>query len=163
MPRTPAEITEAALAWWRSARLPPGAMVKLYFGGEMEFGLPPTAIALDAYLEFRRGGHVRVGLEDYAGPGEPSSLDLLRAAVAIIEGLGRAPATTVTAENIQLAAAGQRSGYLQPVDSGSGSTAVSARDPTTSPQAFASGMFELFANCSSYWSASAGTTGMSSL
>jgi hypothetical protein len=52
---------------------------------------------------------------------------------------------------------------LQPVDSGSGSTAVSARDPTTSPQVFASGLYELFANCSSYESAPAGTTGMSSL
>jgi uncharacterized protein (DUF849 family) len=84
----------AALAWQRRGRLPPGAMVKLYFGGELEFGLPPTATALEAYLELlepsrlpwsvavlggdvvgcglaelaiARGGHVRVGLEDYAG------------------------------------------------------------------------------------------------
>ena len=112
------------LAWQRTGRLPPGAMVKLYFGGEMEFGLRPTAAALEAYLELlepsglpwsvavlggdvvrcglaelaiRRGGHVRVGLEDYAGPGEPSNLDLLRAAVAIVEGLGRAPATIAQA------------------------------------------------------------------
>ena len=34
-----------------------------------------------AELAIRRGGHVRVGLEDYAGPGEPSNLDLLRAAL----------------------------------------------------------------------------------
>jgi 3-keto-5-aminohexanoate cleavage enzyme len=115
------------LAWQRSGRLPPGAMVKLYFGGELEFGLRPTAAALEAYLELlepsglpwsvavlggdvvgcglaelaiRRGGHVRVGLEDYAGPGEPSNLDLLRAAVAVAEGLGRAPATTVQARQI---------------------------------------------------------------
>src|SRR6185437_15919956 len=27
-----------------------------------------------AELAIRRGGHVRVGLEDYAGPGEPSTL-----------------------------------------------------------------------------------------
>jgi uncharacterized protein (DUF849 family) len=99
------------LAWQRSGRLPPGAMVKLYFGGELEFGLRSTATALEAYLELlepsglpwsvavlggdvvgcglaelaiRRGGHVRVGLEDYAGPGEPSNLDLLRAAVAVV-------------------------------------------------------------------------------
>ena len=39
------------LAWQRSGRLPPGAMVKLYFGGELEFGLRPTATALEAYLE----------------------------------------------------------------------------------------------------------------
>lgn len=65
------------LAWQRSGRLPPGAMVKLYFGGELEFGLRPTATALEAYLELL----------------EPSNLDLLRAAVALVEGLGRAPAT----------------------------------------------------------------------
>ena len=139
VPRAPAEITEAALAgiesgflritlaWQRSGRLPPGAMVKLYFGGELEFGLRPTATALEAYLELlepsglpwsvavlggdvvgcglaelaiRRGGHVRVGLEDYAGPGEPSNLDLLRAAVALVEGLERAPATTAQARRI---------------------------------------------------------------
>jgi 3-keto-5-aminohexanoate cleavage enzyme len=81
----------AALTWQRRGRLPAGAMVKLYFGGELEFGLPPTASGLDAYLELlepsglpwsvavlggdvvgcgpaeraiRRGGHVRVELED---------------------------------------------------------------------------------------------------
>jgi uncharacterized protein (DUF849 family) len=51
-------------------------------------------------LAIRRGGHVRVGLEDYAGPDEPSNLDLLRAAVALIEGLGRAPATIAQARRI---------------------------------------------------------------
>jgi uncharacterized protein (DUF849 family) len=50
-----------ALAWWRAGRLPAGAMVKLYFGGEhgylggpsggAQFGLPPTEKALDAYCE----------------------------------------------------------------------------------------------------------------
>src|SRR4249919_408030 len=91
------------LTWHRLGKVPPGAIVKLYFGGELEFGLPPTAAALDAYLELvepsglpwsvavlggdvvecglaeraiRRGGHVRVGLEDYAGPGEPSNAEL---------------------------------------------------------------------------------------
>ena len=95
-------------------------MMKLYFGGELEFGLPPTAAALDAYLELlepsglpwsvavlggdvvgcglaeraiRRGGHVRVGLEDWAGAGEPSNADLFRAAVALVERLGATPAT----------------------------------------------------------------------
>jgi uncharacterized protein (DUF849 family) len=89
-----------ALTWHRAGRVPPGAIVKVYFGGELEFGLPPTAAALDAYLELlepsglpwsvavlggdvvacglaeraiRRGGHVRVGLEDWAGPGEESA------------------------------------------------------------------------------------------
>jgi len=32
------------LTWQRCGRLPPGAMVKLYFGGDLEFGLPPTAV-----------------------------------------------------------------------------------------------------------------------
>ncbi len=38
--------------------------------------------------------------QDYAGPGEPSNLDLLRAAVALVEGLGRVPATTTQARRI---------------------------------------------------------------
>jgi 3-keto-5-aminohexanoate cleavage enzyme len=109
-----------ALTWHRRGLVPPGAIVKLYFGGELEFGLPPTARALDAYLELlepaglpwsvavlggdvvgcglaelavRRGGHLRVGLEDHAGPGEPSNADLLRGALALLDRLGRAPAT----------------------------------------------------------------------
>ena len=55
----------AALAWWRAGRLPAGAMVKLYFGGDagylatehggVPFGLPPTTTALDAYLELLDG------------------------------------------------------------------------------------------------------------
>ena len=92
--------------------------MKLYFGGELEFGLPPTATALDAYLELlepsglpwsvavlggdvvacglaeraiRRGGHVRVGLEDYAGPDEPSQRRAAAGAVGLVERLGRTP------------------------------------------------------------------------
>ena len=46
--------------WIDAGRMPPGAMVKLYFGGPYglfgkgpgcSFGLPPTLAALDAYLE----------------------------------------------------------------------------------------------------------------
>jgi uncharacterized protein (DUF849 family) len=108
------------LLWHRLGRVPPGAIVKLYFGGELEFGLPPTAAALDAYLEMlepsglpwsvavlggdvvecglaeraiRRGGHIRVGLEDYAGPGMPSNAELLQGAVALVARLGHTPAT----------------------------------------------------------------------
>ena len=92
--------------------------MKLYFGGELEFGLPPTPTALDAYLEMlepsglpwsvavlggdvvacglaehaiRRGGHVRVGLEDYAGPDEPANAELVRGVVGLVERLGRTP------------------------------------------------------------------------
>ncbi len=52
------------LAYHRAGRLPRGAMVKLYFGGEhgifatkpgVSFGLPPTLSALDAYLEMLEG------------------------------------------------------------------------------------------------------------
>jgi 3-keto-5-aminohexanoate cleavage enzyme len=57
----------AALAWRQAGRLPRGAMVKLYFGGEngyptsgserggAPFGLPPTVRALDAYCELLEG------------------------------------------------------------------------------------------------------------
>ena len=111
----------------RAGRVPPGAMVKLYFGGALEFGLPPTAAALEAYLELlepsglpwsvavlggdvvgcglaeraiRRGGHVRVGLEDYAGPAVPTDLELLEEVVALVERLGRAPATSAETRKI---------------------------------------------------------------
>jgi uncharacterized protein (DUF849 family) len=52
------------LAYHRAGRLPQGAMVKLYFGGEwglyasgrgVTFGLPPTANALAAYLDMLEG------------------------------------------------------------------------------------------------------------
>lgn len=116
-----------ALAWHRTGRVPPGAMVKLYFGGELEFGLPPTAAALDAYLEMlepsglpwsvavlggdviecglaeraiRRGGHLRIGLEDHAGLGEPSNADLLRVALGLVERLGHTPATIAETRRI---------------------------------------------------------------
>jgi uncharacterized protein (DUF849 family) len=91
-------------------------MVKLYFGGALEFGLPPTTTALEAYLEMlepsglpwsvavlggdvvacglaetavRRGGHVRVGLEDYAGPRNPANAELVREVVALCAKVGR--------------------------------------------------------------------------
>jgi 3-keto-5-aminohexanoate cleavage enzyme len=47
------------LAWWQAGRLPAGAMVKFYFGGEegflSGFGFQPTPTALDAYLELLDG------------------------------------------------------------------------------------------------------------
>jgi uncharacterized protein (DUF849 family) len=84
------------------------------------FGLPPTPTALDAYLEMlggadiawgvavpggdllrtpvaRRalelGGHLRVGLEDYAGEREPSNAELVREAVDLCHAVGRPVAT----------------------------------------------------------------------
>lgn len=53
-----------ALAWHRAGRLPDGAMVKLYFGGDygifatepgVSFGLPPTEHGLLAYLDMLEG------------------------------------------------------------------------------------------------------------
>jgi 3-keto-5-aminohexanoate cleavage enzyme len=116
----------ATLAYRRAGRLPAGAFVKLYFGGDADyiggsgggvsFGLPPTRTALDAYLEMlagsdlpwavaviggdviesglarlavERGGHLRVGLEDYAGPRTPTNAELVRDAVAVANAAGR--------------------------------------------------------------------------
>ncbi|MEH3048133.1 3-keto-5-aminohexanoate cleavage protein [Sphingomonas adhaesiva] len=84
------------------------------------FGLPPTERALDAYLELldgsglpwavaaigddvvetglarlaiERGGHVRVGLEDFGGDHTPTNLALIAQVVALAERAGRAVAT----------------------------------------------------------------------
>jgi 3-keto-5-aminohexanoate cleavage enzyme len=118
------------LAYYRAGRLPPGALIKLYFGGEhdylggpgrgVSFGLPPTPLALDAYLSMlegcdlpwavaviggdvtasglarlalERGGHVRVGLEDYAGPRTPANEELVREVAALAADVGRPIAT----------------------------------------------------------------------
>ncbi len=40
-----------ALTLHRHGRVPPGAIVKLYFADRLQFGLPPTRAALEAYLE----------------------------------------------------------------------------------------------------------------
>jgi uncharacterized protein (DUF849 family) len=116
-----------ALAYHAAGALPPGAQVKLYFGGGSPgFGLPPTKPGLDAYLALlegsglpwsvavlggdvlgtiateavRRGGHLRVGLEDYAGPGTPGNVELVGAAVSLVERLGCRPATIAEAAQI---------------------------------------------------------------
>lgn len=110
-----------ALAYHRAGRLPAGALVKLYFGGERaNFGLPPTRASLEAYLSMlegtglpwsvallggdvigsglaklalERGGHLRVGLEDYAGPRRPTNEELVREAVGLAGAVGRGVAT----------------------------------------------------------------------
>jgi uncharacterized protein (DUF849 family) len=116
-----------ALVYHRRGKLPRGALIKLYFGGDasylgdtgasgVTFGLPPTVRALEAYLEMldgsglpwsvaviggdvvacglaraalERGGHLRVGLEDYAGPRTPSNAELVREVVALAAAVGR--------------------------------------------------------------------------
>jgi uncharacterized protein (DUF849 family) len=104
-----------ALAYHRAGRMPHGALVKLYFGAN-NWGLPPTPPSLDAYLAMlegtglpwsvavlggdllslplaeyalERGGHLRVGLEDYAGEGQPSNVELISRAVELCQRKGR--------------------------------------------------------------------------
>ncbi len=127
-----------ALVYHRAGRLPRGAFVKLYFGGDhsyvggggaagVTFGLPPTARALDAYLELlegcdlpwavaviggdvsttglarlalERGGHVRVGLEDYAGPMIPSNVELIEQVASLARTVGRPVATPAEAARL---------------------------------------------------------------
>jgi 3-keto-5-aminohexanoate cleavage enzyme len=91
------------------------------------FGLGPSAAALDAYLEvlgdsglpwaaavvggcvvetgmaeraIARGGHVRIGLEDYAGPRQPTNADLIAEVAAIAQAAGRPLATSREAARI---------------------------------------------------------------
>lgn len=96
-----------AIAIELAGAMPPGCFVKLYFGGSdgrNTYGMPPTAESLRCYLRMlegselpwavavprgdcvasglaqaaiEAGGHVRVGLEDYAGPRTPTNLELI--------------------------------------------------------------------------------------
>lgn len=117
-----------ALAYHERGELPKGALIKLYFGeGRMLFGLPPTRTSLEAYLDMleggtdlpwlvavlggdvtdglarlaiERGGHVRVGLEDYDGPRRPRNEELVREVVTLAEEAGRPVATPNDAARI---------------------------------------------------------------
>lgn len=108
-------------------RLPPGTFVKFYFGGARAgFGLPPTAKALDAYLEMiegtdlpwlvsvqggdvvecglaelalERGGHLQVGLEPSADPAR-ANVQLIMAARELLARNGCRPATPREAREI---------------------------------------------------------------
>lgn len=114
------------LAYAAAGKLPPGSMLKLYFGGShsiydlgkeaVNFGLPPTKPALDAYLDMigdldiewnvgvqgaplldsplakyalERGGHLRIGIEDAAGLSPLSDVEMVHAAVALANEVGR--------------------------------------------------------------------------
>lgn len=95
--------------------------------GDLTFGLPPTEKALDAYLEMmegsslpwaasviggcvartglarlaiERGGHVRVGLEDYGGEDRPTNAALVAEVVEIAKACGRTIATSAQAAEI---------------------------------------------------------------
>jgi uncharacterized protein (DUF849 family) len=113
-------FVRVAVRYAKAGRMPAGALVKLYFGGAAGFGHSPTAKALAAYQEMlegtglpwsvavlggdcvasgiarlaiEQGGHVRVGLEDYAGPGQPDNVTLVRQVVQLAEQCGRPVAT----------------------------------------------------------------------
>jgi uncharacterized protein (DUF849 family) len=116
-----------ALAYHAAGRLPP-AKIQFYFGGPaLPFGLPATAASLDAYLAMldgtrlpwmvgviggdvastplaelaiRRGGHVRVGLEDYVGPRTPRNVELVAEIVALAARSGRPVATSAEASSL---------------------------------------------------------------
>ncbi|MEP2102054.1 MAG: 3-keto-5-aminohexanoate cleavage protein [Parasphingorhabdus sp.] len=116
------------MALHRAGKLPPGGIMKFYFGADcMSFGLPPTAKALDAYLEMiegsnlpwsvsafgddcvgcglaeeaiKRGGHVQVGIEPYGGPRTPRNVELVQEVVDLAGRLGRPIATPAQAAQI---------------------------------------------------------------
>jgi len=116
------------VAYHRAGKLPPGGIVKFYFGADaLSFGLPPTPKALDAYLEMmegtdlpwlvssfgddcvgcgiaeeaiKRGGHVQVGLEPYAGDRVPTNVELVQEVVALAEKYKRPVATPAQAAEI---------------------------------------------------------------
>jgi len=115
-----------ALALHAAGRLPVGSMVKLYFAGDysiydigkraLNFGLPPTKAALDAYLSMlegtdiawnvgvmggstldypiaryalEKGGHIRVGTEDVAETNDFTDVELIEEVVALARVVGR--------------------------------------------------------------------------
>ena len=112
---------QTALAYIRSGRIVHGGLVKIFFGSDYApIGLPATAAGLAAYLDLlrdcplpwsvalpggdilvsevgrlalERGGHLRVGLEDYAGPDQPTNLEILERTAKLCEEVGRPIAT----------------------------------------------------------------------
>ena len=81
----------------RIASLVPSATEMLFalgLGGDVvASGLAETAV--------RRGGHLRVGLEDLSvGPRTPTNRELVDEAVALLTSLGRRPATPAEARAI---------------------------------------------------------------
>jgi 3-keto-5-aminohexanoate cleavage enzyme len=111
----------AVLQHHAAGTLPELVKIQLYFGGHAPFGLPPTERSLDAYVAMlegtglpwmvgvitgdvvssglataaiERGGHLRVGLEDYAGRNTPSNEALVIEAIDLIQTLGHDIATS---------------------------------------------------------------------
>jgi 3-keto-5-aminohexanoate cleavage enzyme len=122
----------ATIAYWRAGRLPAGTMIKLYLAEDRgymgaPFGLPVTALGLEAYLEIlgdcpvpwavsavggdlgrspvaslalERGGHLHLGLEFYGGDRAPTNVELVREAVELCGKAGRPVATCDDAAEI---------------------------------------------------------------
>ncbi|MBV1932937.1 MAG: 3-keto-5-aminohexanoate cleavage protein [Porticoccaceae bacterium] len=117
-----------ALIFLEQGLLSEPLLLKFYFGGEeLPFGLPPTLKSLEAYLDMLRGvrcnwfsaclggdifplvpttislgGHIRLGLEDFAytNDGQPNNVQLVQRAVAVIESMGHQVATPEDARAI---------------------------------------------------------------
>ena len=119
-----------ALGYFRKGELPRGALLKFYMGGthaDLGFGLPPTPRMLDVYLDMlgdcplpwsvgvlggdvfehglarhalERGGHLHLGLEDYAGARKPTNVELVHEGVSLCRSVGRRPATCAEAAQI---------------------------------------------------------------
>jgi len=107
----------SAAAYARAGRVRHGGIVKIFFGSPFaSFGIPATEASLSAYLEMlgdcelpwsvaipggdllasdvaglalERGGHLRIGLEDYAGPGTPTNVELVERAAKLCREVGR--------------------------------------------------------------------------
>lgn len=119
-----------AVAYVRSGRVRHGGAIKIFFGADYAaFGIPATEAGLAAYLDIlgdcplpwsvalpggdllsspvarlalERGGHLRVGLEDYvpAAPGDPdtpTNVELLERARKLCDAVGRPVATPAEA------------------------------------------------------------------
>jgi uncharacterized protein (DUF849 family) len=114
----------------RAGRMPPGALVKLYFGGDggdNTFGMPPTEDCLNALVSMmsgsrlpwsvaamfgdcigsgvaeaaiRLGGHIRVGVEDYRGASQPTNAELVTEAASLARANGRPVATCAEAAQL---------------------------------------------------------------
>lgn len=106
-----------AAAYLRAGRIRHGGIVKIFFGSPFaSFGIPASEASLVAYLEMlgdcelpfsvaipggdllsndvaglalERGGHLRVGLEDHAGPGQPTNVEILERAAKLCSEVGR--------------------------------------------------------------------------
>ncbi len=120
-----------AVAYVRAGRARHGGQIKIFFGSDYApFGIPATEAGLLAYLDMlgdcplpwsvalpggdiltnpvgrlalERGGHLRVGLEDYAGPDQPTNVEILERATRLCAEVGREIATPAEAARLMLA------------------------------------------------------------